>query len=186
MTQSTLLILMAIGLVAVLAVTALVILRGRRTKRLRAQFGPEYTHAVYESGRGKAEADLRSREKHVAKLTLKPLTASDRAFYVASWRKVQAQFVDDPNTAVVEADRLLGAVMTACGYSVSAFEQRSADVSVDHPQVVENYRAAHEVAVRNARGEASTEDLRGALIHYRTLFEDLAGVAEASVATAAE
>jgi hypothetical protein len=110
---------------------------------------------------------------------------ADRDRYVASWRKVQAQFVDDPKSSVTQADQLLGEVMSTRGYSVSDFEQRAADISVNHPLVVENYRAAHEIAVRHARGQASTEDLRQAMIHYRTLFDELAGEPEMVRAKAA-
>jgi hypothetical protein len=113
------------------------------------------------------------------------LAASDRVRYIASWRTVQAVFVDDPRKSVTEADRLLGDVMSTRGYSVGDFEQRSADISVDHPLVVENYRAAHEIAVRHASGQATTEDLRQAMIHYRTLFDELVGEPEMARAKAA-
>ena len=182
----TLILLVSVVVIGILVIAGLILLGRRKTRRLRDRFGPEYAHAVDERGRGKAEADLRQREKHVDKLTIRPLSASDRDFYTASWRKVQSQFVDDPKTAVTQADQLLGVVMSTCGYSVPDFEQRSADISVDHPEVVANYRAAHEVALRHERGEASTEDLRRALIHYRTLFEELVGDPQTAHAAAAE
>ena len=134
---------------------------------------------------GKGEAGLQEREKRVERFAIRPLAPSDRDRCVASWRKVQAQFVDDPKSSVSEADRLLGDVMSTRGYSVSDFEQRSADISVNHPLVVENCRAAHEIAVRHARGEASTEELRQAMIHYGTLFDELVGEPEAARAKAA-
>jgi hypothetical protein len=159
--------------------------RERRTERLRARFGPEYARAVHESGgRRQGEAGLQEREKRVKGFAIRPLAPSDRELYIASWRKVQAQFVDDPKGSVTQADQLFGDVMSTRGYSLSDFEQRSADISVDHPLVVENYRAAHEIAIRD--GQATTEDLRQAMIHYRTLFDELVGgpeMAHAKVAS---
>jgi hypothetical protein len=106
-------------------------------------------------------------------LHIRPLAPGDRARFVESWERVQARFVDGPGSAVADADRLLGDVMSTRGYPVSDFEQRAADISVDHPRVLENYRAAHRGAIRHTEGHASTEDLRQAMIHYRTLFEEL-------------
>ena len=111
--------------------------------------------------------------------------AGDRARFVESWRGVQARFVDGPAGAVTEADQLLGDVMSTRGYPVSDFEQRAADISVDHPLVLENYRTAHEIALRQTRGQANTEDLRQAMVHYRTLFEELVNEPELLVAKAA-
>lgn len=149
--------------------------RKRRTEKLRTKFGgPEYTRAVQEGGsRKKAEAVLDKRTKRVEGLHIRPLAAGDRARFVESWGKVQARFVDGPGGAVTDADQLLGDVMSTRGYPVSDFEQRAADISVDHPRVLENYRAAHQCALRQTRGQANTEDLRQAMIHYRTLFEEL-------------
>ena len=113
------------------------------------------------------------------------LAAGDRARFVESWRGVQARFVDGPAGAVTEADQLLGDVMSTRGYPVSDFEQRAADISVDHPLVLENYRTAHEIALRQTRGQASTEDLRQAMVHYRTLFEELVSEAAAPLPQAA-
>jgi hypothetical protein len=110
---------------------------------------------------------------------LRPLASADRARFLATWTKVQAHFIDGPATAVTEADRLLGDVMATRGYPVSDFEQRAADISVDHPRVTENYRAAHAIAARHIRGQATTEELRQAFIHYRTLFEDMVGESKA-------
>jgi hypothetical protein len=160
--------------------------RKRRTKRLRTQFGGvEYTRAVQEGGgRRKAEAALDKRADRVEGMHIRPLAAGDRARFVESWGRVQARFVDGPGGAVTDADKLLGDVMSTRGYPVSDFEQRAADISVDHPRVLENYRAAHETALRQTRGQASTEDLRQAMIHYRTLFEDLVAEPQAQAQAA--
>jgi hypothetical protein len=149
--------------------------RKRRTQKLRTQFGSaEYTRAVTEGGsQQKAEAALTARAARVEKLRIKPLAPGDRARFIESWAKLQARFVDGPGSAVTDADQLLGDVMSTRGYPVSDFEQRAADISVDHPLVLENYRAAHQYALRQSTGEANTEDLRQAMIHYRTLFEEL-------------
>jgi hypothetical protein len=179
MSTLTLVIVIGVILVGIVGIAAAMFLKKHKTERLRTRFGPEYTRAVEESGgRRKAEAGLEQREKRVEGFAIRPLAASDRERYVASWRKVQAEFVDDPKKSVTRADQLLADVMSTRGYSVSEFAQRSADISVDHPLVVENYRAANEIAVRHARGQATTEDLRQAMIHYRTLFDELVGEPE--------
>jgi hypothetical protein len=179
-TQIAIVIVAAIVVVAGIAV--LLFIRKRRTERLRTQFGgAEYTRAVKEGGsRRKAEAALDKRADRVEGLHIQPLASGDRARFVESWGRVQARFVDGPGSAVTEADQLLGDVMSKRGYPVSDFEQRAADISVDHPLVLENYRAAHQIALRQARGQASTEDLRQAMIHYRTLFEELVSESEAA------
>jgi hypothetical protein len=165
-------------IVAVIVVVGAIVafyLKRRRTERLRQHFGPEYDRAVAEGGdRHRAETRLEERTERVKKFHLRPLTAEDRARYSGQWDRVQAHFVDAPAGAVAEADQLLGDLMATCGYPMGDFEQRAADISVEHPVVTQNYRAAHEIAVRQARGQASTEDLRRAMIHYRALFEDLA------------
>jgi len=167
---------------AVLVVAGIVAwysLRKRRTEKLRAQFGAEYERAVKEDGgRRHAEAGLKERTARVESLNIRPLTAGDRARFGESWSRVQARFVDGPGGAVTEADQLLRDVMSTRGYPVSDFEQRAADISVDHPLVMENYRTAHAIAVRQTQGQANTEDLRQAMIHYRTLFGELVGEAE--------
>jgi hypothetical protein len=149
--------------------------RKRRTERLRTQFGgAEYTRAMKEGGsRRQAEAALDKRAERVERLHIRPLASVDRARFVESWGRIQARFVDGPGSAIKDADQLLGDVMSTRGYPVSDFEQRAADISVDHPLVLDNYRIAHQSALRQTRGEASTEDLRQAMIHYRTLFEEL-------------
>jgi len=162
-------------------------IRKRRTHRLRKQFGSaEYARAVKEGGgQRKAEAVLDERADRVEALHIRPITPGDRARFVDSWGRVQSRFVDGPGGAVTEADQLLGDVMSARGYPVSDFEQRVADISVDYPLVLANYRAAHGIAGRQTRGQASTEELRQAMLHYRTLFEELVGQPEMARAKAA-
>ena len=163
--------------VVVAGAIAVYLLQKRRTRRLRTQFGQgEYERAVTEGhGRRHAEARLEKRTERVESFHLRPLASPDRARFFASWTKIQAHFVDGPAIAVNEADQLLRDVMSALGYPVANFEQCAADISVKHPQVVEDYRAAHEVALSQINGKASTEDLRRAMIHYRALFQDMAG-----------
>jgi hypothetical protein len=185
-TQIEVIITVAVIVIVGIAV-GLLFYRSRRTKRLRTQFGSsEYAHAVREGGsRRQAEEALNKRAERVENLHIRPLAPSDRERFVESWTRVQARFVDGPGGAVAEADQLLSDVMSTRGYPVSDFEQRAADISVDHPLVLENYRAAHQSALLQTRGQASTEDLRQAMIHYRTLFEELVGEPEAMRARAA-
>lgn len=167
---------MVLGLLVILlaAVALALWLKNRRSANLKSRFGPEYERAVSEVGtERKAEALLHEREKRVSKFSIHPLDPEKRDRFVLIWRKIQADFVDDPKAAVTHADDLLGEVMETRGYPVTDFEQRSADLSVDHPEMVQNYRAAHDIALQHARGEAGTEDLRKAMIHYRALFDDL-------------
>jgi len=163
--------------VAVLAVAAAVWMyfEKQRTQKLRSKFGPEYDRAIQEQhgNRKRAEMALENREKRVEMLHIRPLAREDRDRFAEAWRREQARFVDDPRGAVEKADVLVADVMKTRGYPVSDFEQRAADVSVDHPQVVENYRAAHTIALRDKNGQAGTEDLRKAMVHYRVLFEHL-------------
>ena len=174
MNTETMLIFGGVFLVAALAVALGQAFRVRRTHGLRERFGPEYDRAVETSGgRGKAETSLQQREKRVDGFDIRPLNADERGRYLVTWRGVQSRFVDDPANAVIEADQVLGAVMSTVGYPVGDFDQRSSDLSVDHSEVIERYRAAHDIALRQGRGEATTEDLRQAMIHYRALFDDL-------------
>jgi hypothetical protein len=160
--------------VAIVGAIVVFYLQRRRSERLRERFGPEYDRSIHESGdRRAAEAQLEKRAERVEKFHLRPLLPADRARFTEQWDRVQAHFVDAPAGAVAEADQLLGDIMATCGYPMGNFEQRAADISVDHPIVTQNYRAAHDIATRQARGQASTEDLRRAMIHYRALFEDL-------------
>jgi hypothetical protein len=167
-------------LIAILVVIVLLALlaffagRQRRSRRLQETFGPEYERTVTETGdRREAEAELLERTERREGFDIVPLDPEARARYIEAWRHTQAQFVDEPAEATREADRLITSVMRDRGYPVDDFEQRAADISVDHPQVVDDYRAAHAIAAANDRSEASTEDLRQALVHYRSLFEDL-------------
>jgi len=167
--------LIVIALVAIVAIGgAAVLMLRRRSQALRSKYGAEFAVAVDQTGgQHKAEAELRHREKRVKSFDLRTLSPREATEFSDRWRLVQARFVDDPGAAVGQADELLGEVMQARGYPVSDFEQRTADLSVHHPKLVSDYRLAHDVADRHARGDAGTEDLRKALIHYRALFEDL-------------
>ena len=182
MSMTTLAAIVAFVLIAAAAIGTLVVLRNRRTADLRGKFGgAEYARAVQEGGgRRLAEAGLDKRTARVEGFHVQPLAPADRSRFEDSWRKIQTRFVDGPAGAVAEADQLLGDVMSTRGYPVSAFEQRAADISVDHPLVVANYRSAHEIALRQAKGQADTEDLRHAMIHYRTLFEELVSAPQPS------
>ena len=168
-------LLVAIVVVIILlALLAFFAGRQRRSRRLQDKFGPEYDRTVEQAGdRRAAEAELRERAERRAELNIVPLEPEARTRYIEAWRNTQAQFVDEPVEATREADRLITSVMRDRGYPVDDFEQRAADISVDHPQVVDDYRAAHAIAAANDRAEASTEDLRQALVHYRSLFEEL-------------
>ena len=162
----------AILVAIVVAIWALV--RVRRTNDLRSRFGPEYGRMARAEGDARqAEKVLQERQKRVAKLEIKPLTERQRAGFADSWEHLQARFVDDPSAAVADADSLVQDVMNTRGYPVVDFEQRVADVSVDHPAVVQNYRLAHDLALRHQRENLPMEKLREAMIHYRALFADL-------------
>jgi hypothetical protein len=174
--ENSAIIILAVAVIALLAIAAAVWMysQKKRTERLRSRFGPEYQRLVETGGdRRRAELELEQRQKRVDKLDIQPLSVEDRRRFQQAWTRDQARFVDDPKGAVAEADRLIGEAMKTRGYPVGDFAQRAADISVDHPIVVENYRIAHEIAVRDKRGEAGTEDLRKAMVHYRALFEDL-------------
>lgn len=146
----------------------------QRTARLRRTFGPEYDRSVETTGsRQEAEAELSGRVRRRRELEIRPLTAGEAERYAQQWRQVQAGFVDDPRRALASADTLVYTVMADRGYPMEEFEQRAADVSVDHPGVVENYRAAHAIAEASERGDASTEDMRQGMQHYRALFGEL-------------
>jgi hypothetical protein len=153
---------------------ALYVRNRRKTAGLRQRFGSEYDRAVLEHGsEHKAEAKLADRETRVESLKIRELGATERERFLADWNAVQSRFVDHPKGSVTEADELVASLMQARGYPVADFEQRAADISVNYPRVVESYRSAHAVAVRLGRDEATTEDLRNAMIQYRTLFDEL-------------
>ena len=183
--MDTNLIVLAALAVLMIAVLALLYVRKRRSKsttaELRKKFGPEYAVLVHGAGR-KAESKLEDREKRVEKLNIRDLDPMEHERFSKRWEAVQSRFVDSPKGAVTEADDLVSSAMKARGYPVSDFEQRAADISVDHPRVVENYRSAHEIALRVGKDAATTEDLRTAMIHYRSLFEELVSVERKEVA----
>ena len=174
--DSSTIIILVLAVVVVFSIAAAVwfYMQKQRTNRLRSKFGPEYNQAIRSEGDAKhAEQVLQEREKRVEKLNIRPLSASERDDFAQAWELEQTRFVDEPTTAVNNADRLVQRVMKIRGYPVSDFEQRVADVSVDHPVVVQNYRVAHDIAVRGQNAKVSTEELREAMIHYRALFADL-------------
>jgi len=165
-------------LVAVLVVgfAAWQISSQKKTGQLKERYGSEFDEVASSTGgtRG-ATKELRAREERVQKLHIKEIPADQRTHYVEEWQATQAHFVDDPNKAVNEADTLVQRVMDARGYPITNFDQQAADISVDHPDVVRNYRAAHQIAVSNTSDGATTEDLRKAMVHYRELFSELLG-----------
>ena len=168
--------IVVIAVVALVAVAAFIFWQNRRSQSLRQKFGPEYERTVEKVGdRRRAETELEKRQKRVESLKLQVLNAEEQQRFAQRWRSAQAFFVDEPSRAVSEADTLVIEVMQARGYPMGDFEQRAADISVDHPAVVQNYRAARDIAAKNKKGEASTEDLRQAMVHYRNLFEELLG-----------
>jgi hypothetical protein len=170
------LIVAAAVVIVVIAVLALLYMRKRRstTADLRQKFGTEYERALREHGsERKAEAQLSDREKRMEKLNIRDLDPMEQEAFSKRWESVQSRFVDSPKGAVTEADDLVSSLMKTRGYPISDFEQRAADISVDHPRVVENYRSAHQIALRVGKDAATTEDLRTAMIHYRSLFEEL-------------
>jgi hypothetical protein len=174
--MNTTAIVVAVVVVVILAALAIWYYTNQQRKRheLREHFGSEYDHAVETYGEsGEAEKELEARTERVSALHIRSLNSEESTRYGERWRGVQARFVDDPEIAIRDADRLCGEVMQARGYPIGDFEQRAADISVDHPRVVENYRAAHAIAMDAERGSAPTESLRQAMVHYRTLFEDL-------------
>lgn len=174
------LVIGAIVIVAILVVAAWSSARRhrseglQRSEKLREQFGPEYERTLVEKGDTRsAENELTARQERVSQFDIRHLAADEGQRFNDEWQVVQASFVDDPSTAVHDADALVGRVMAARGYPVSDFEQRSADMSVDHSPIMGHYRAAHDIALRDAQGQANTEDLRQAVISSRMLFSEL-------------
>jgi hypothetical protein len=167
-------VLIAIGIVVVLGLVAWNAYSARKRKGLQEHFGPEYDRTVADApSRREAVSDLTERQKRREQLEIRPLGPESRDRYASHWHNTQAKFVDEPEEAVGEADRLIQEVMRERGYPVKDFDQRASDLSVDHPEVISNYRAAHGISVASERGKASTEDLRTAMVHYRALFEEL-------------
>jgi FtsZ-interacting cell division protein ZipA len=167
-------VLIAVVAVAVIAVIAWGSTKQRRTRQLKSQFGPEYDRTVESAeNKGEAESELAARKERREQIQVRPLSSTARERYISQWHSVQAQFVDSPKAAVASADQLIQSVMADRGYPVDDFETRAADISVDHPQVVENYRQGHRLAEHSADGDGSTENLRQAMRHYRALFDEL-------------
>ena len=172
-------IMLTAVVILVIAVLAWLYVKKRRstTAGLRQKFGPEYERAVQRHGsERKAEVKLANRQDRVEKLNIRDLDPVERERFSTQWESVQSRFVDSPRGAVAEADDLVSSLMKTRGYPVSDFDQRADDISVDHPRVVENYRSAHHIALQVGTNGASTEDLRTAMIHYRSLFEELVQV----------
>jgi hypothetical protein len=168
-----------LGIVVILALVALAffLFRKRQSTRLAERFGDEYDLAVKQHGsRAKAEAELREREARVSQLRIVPLAPGEGARFSSAWNRVQAEFVDNPTGAVTQADQLVRELMQKRGYPMGDFEHRAADISVDHPAVVRNYRAAQAIHARTLSGEVETEELRKAVVHYRALFDELLDV----------
>ena len=178
-------VILAIILIAlVIAVAAWAIMQQQRTLRLKRRFGPEYAATISVSGsRAKAEAELLKREQRVASFRLVPLTPADAVRFSQAWNTLQSRFIDSPKGVVVEADHLVRELMAKRGYPMGDFERMAADISVDHPSVAATYRSAQAIATRDARGEADTEELRKAVIYYRTLFDELLGIPPNRIAT---
>jgi hypothetical protein len=171
-TTSILIVIVVILIAAVIIVP--IIGRRRRAERLHEHFGPEYDHTVKVLGdEEKAQTELDERRKHVEALNIRPLSTIERERYLADWAAVQAKFVDAPGQAIVDADHLIIEVMQLRAYPVADFDQRAADLSVHYPELVSNYRAAREIAIKNNLQQATTEELRQAMIYYRSLFEEL-------------
>lgn len=160
--------------VIIIAVLWPMLVRRKRSERLQGQFGSEYDHTVEVLGdEKKAQTELEKRQKHVEALNIRPLSAGEREGYLADWTEVQSKFVDEPGQVIVDADRLIMEVMQLRAYPISDFEQRAADVSVSYPTLVSNYRAARVIALKNQDHQADTEELRQAMIYYRSLFDEL-------------
>jgi hypothetical protein len=167
-------IIVIAAVIIVVAGLVWIFARRRRTQQLRSRFGAEYEDAVHALGsETKAEDSLTARQKRMEKYKIHSLTSEERESFSKRWYDVQARFVDDPDGAIREADVLVNMAMQARGYPMAEFAARAENISVDHPKVVRNYRAAHDIELRRARAEASTEDLRRAMVYYRDLFEEL-------------
>jgi hypothetical protein len=152
-----------------------------QTLRLQQRFGPEYDRAIDElGGRTKAESELKVREKRVELLRITALAPAEATRFRQAWNAMQSRFVDDPKGVVVQADLLVRELMQKRGYSTGDFERRAADISVDHSEMVESYRVAQAIAIRDQRGEANTEELRLAVVHYHALFDELLEVTEST------
>lgn len=173
-TTNLVIALIAITLVVIITIALYQNHRRNTAAHLRERFGSEYDRTVLEHGsESRAQANLAARASRVERLQLRDLTPTERERSLADWQSIQSRFVDHPKGAVIEADELVSSLMNARGYPVADFDQRAADISVHYPRVVESYRSAHAVAIRLNSDDATTEDLRGAMIQYRTLFDEL-------------
>jgi hypothetical protein len=176
MDQEMLMRIAVVVVAALVAIVAWLLIRRRRTAALRERFGPEYDRLLQSTKTpAEAERELEQRQRRVQSFSLRTLPREEAEKFGESWRTVQSRFVDDPRTAVVEADRLIEDVMRARGYPVEDTAHRLDDLSVEHAAVVSHYRSGREIVARHARGEASTEDLRQAMVHFRALFDELVG-----------
>lgn len=175
MNATTITIIAAILAMLVIGVIlAQVFTRRNRSEKLQNQFGAEYDHTVQALGdEKKAQTELKERQKHVETLDIHPLSPRERERYLDDWAAVQSKFVDEPGQAIAAADRLIMEVMQMRAYPVSDFEQRAADLSVNYPALVSNYRAARAIALKNEQGQADTEELRQAMLYYHSLFDEL-------------
>ena len=174
MSQSTITIIVVLVVVIVGVILGMIFSRRKRSEQFHEHFGSEYDRTMQTmGGEKKAQTELNERQKHVEALDIRLLSVSERERYLADWTAVQSKFVDEPGQAIVDADRLIIEVMQLRGYPVSDFEQRSADISVKYPALVSNYRGAREIANKNKLQQANTEELRQAMIYYRSLFDEL-------------
>lgn len=175
-TTLVMIIVAAVVLLLVGGFLGVVFARRQRTKRLKERFGPEYERTVDQLGdQDEAEEELEARVEHVESLDIQPLSEEQKESFAREWRATQEKFVDQPVVAIQEADRLVREVMRTKGYPVDDFEQRAADISVDYPELVTNYRSMHAVAARSEQEDISTEEMRQAMVHCRALFEELLG-----------
>jgi hypothetical protein len=182
MNNTYLIVIVVLVLVIMGAILGPIFARRKRSDRFHDKFGTEYDHTVQTMGdEKKAQAALNDRQKHVDTLDIRPLSIKERERYLADWTAVQAKFVDEPGQATVEADHLIMEVMQVRAYPISDFEQRAADISVSYPELVSNYRAARVIALKNEQHQADTEELRQAMIYYRSLFEELLGTEAVAV-----
>jgi hypothetical protein len=183
MDTQNLIIIAAVVVVLAIAIAGYVLYQKRQSQRLQQRFGPEYAEALNQHGnRAKAEAELRRREKRAQKFEIVQLTPAEVQRFSQSWMRLQASFVDDPKGVLIQAEQLVRELMRKRGFPMGDFELRAADLSVDHPSVVSNYRAAQKIVSRDQRGEADTEELRRAVVHFRALFDELLGVPAAKIA----
>lgn len=172
--NTALLVLVAVVFLIIGVLLTMAFTRFQRTRDLRERFGPEYERAIKEAGdKRQAESELEARLEHVKSLDIHPLSAEDVERFTVEWKATQADFVDEPHAAIQKADQLIREVMKARGYPVEDFEQRAADISVDYPDLVNDYRGLHLIAVKDEDDEVSTEEMRQAMVHGRALFEDL-------------